>query len=163
MFGSRSKAINIDAMYVYPSAPDVDSEYTILADFEITPNEEPDDSTTMDFEVTGSTNQSSQLDSAGRITTAIKPSYRTFFRFNTSDSVGTQAKAFKAFPVFNNLVIAWTVDNDFVIEIEFTVLDTNWDFRAELMRLLQNKFQVRDPNIDNVQGKRSLLRAPLLS
>ncbi len=102
----------------------------------------------------------SQTNQTGALLAVHKPGSVTFFRFTTAD-IQPQGKPFRQFPLFNNLAIGWSANVDFVIEMEFTILDANWDWREETMDLLDNKTMVEDPNIGNLQGKRSLVRAPL--
>ncbi len=103
----------------------------------------------------------STITATGIVTRSSIPGYKTIFRFNTNN-VAPLSKGFRLFPVMNTLTFGWSADVDFVIEIEYTELGTNWNFRDEIMKLLAGKHQVEDPNLSNLQGKRAVRRAGLL-
>lgn len=164
LFGSasekRGRAININWMRIYLNSFSTAIDIVIYADHDIDADEEDGDATQFDF-TTLLDSAVSLLDGAtGTITSTTKPGSKTLFRFTAVD-IAPQSKSFSLFPVFNNLVLGWSADVDFVLEMDFTVLDASMDWRSEIMDLLANKTQVEDPNLSNVDGKRQLRRAGL--
>lgn len=95
-----------------------------------------------------------------RILNTAPPGYQTIYEFTTAD-VASVTRNFSLFPVTNTLVIGWDADVDFIIEFDFTVLPIMMNMRSEVMDLLEGRRTVEDPNISNVDGKRSLVRAGL--
>lgn len=159
LFGSRNQAVNLNWMSVEPLAFGTAVDVFIQADHPDKIDETDGDGTSFDFTrlklLNGINGVTALFDEAS------EPRAKSIYRFTTADVAG-KLKAFSTFPIFNNLIIGWSADVDFLIEMDFTILDTNWDFREEIMDLLAGKRQVQDPNIDMTQGKRQLLRAPLL-
>lgn len=153
-----TRAINVNWISVIPLTLGAAIEVQIKGDWQMKESEfDEDDSTTIPFtqiiglfDVDGATGRIRQQGILNDL----------FFRFTTVHVDGI-TKFPSSYPIFNNLVIGWDSDLDFDIEIDFTRLDAPWDFREELMDLLANKRRVEDPNISNVRGKRSLIRAPL--
>ncbi len=158
LFGSRTKAVNLNAITITPLVLGTAVEYVVWADKEVQVDIEAAAPHVIAIGEVGPAVQ--LLGSTGELTEYITPAYKALFHFSTVD-VAPQTKVFSLFPVFNSLSIGWDADVDALIEIDFTILDTNWDFREEIMDLLANKTRVEDPNISNVDGKRSLVRAPL--
>ncbi len=159
LFGSRERAVNINAITCTPLILGTAVEYGILADKQYKIDEETD-ATPNVFPFAEHGMITRLAGNTGVFTEMVTPAYKTVFHFSTVD-VSPQTKAFSLFPIFNNLVIVWDADVDCILEFDFTRLDTGWNWREEIMRLLQNKTTVEDPNISNVDGKRSLVRSPL--
>ncbi len=159
LFGSRTNAVNIDAMTLSPSVFGTAMDVYINMDMPITPDESDDDSTTLPFGQLAAQGLDT-ITAGGAITRNTVPGYKTFVRFNTGD-VAPITKQFRLFPLFNTFTIGWSADIDFFLEIEYTILNTAWNFREEIMDLLANKTQVEDPNLSNLQGKRAVRRAGL--
>lgn len=158
IFGT-TRAININWMQCSPLTLGTAIEIHIVADHDQKIDESSGDKTTISFNDMKVITLI--LGSDGSIVESHDPGSETFFRFTTVD-VSPQMKPFSTFPVFNNLIIGWSADVDFVLEFDYTELDQPWDFREEIMDLLANKGTVEDPNISNVDGKRSLVRNPML-
>ncbi len=159
LFGTRDRAVNINSITVTPLVLGSAVEYGFYADKQYKVDEETD--ATPNVFPPGELNMNSLLlGSTGVFTNASIPGYKTVFHFSTVD-VSPQTHGFTLFPIYNNLIIGWDADIDALIEIDFTRLDKGWNWREEIMRLLQNKRQVENPNISNVDGKRGLVRNPL--
>lgn len=158
LFGTLGKGINItsiDLIIQLGTSLDI----SLLADWE---QEEPDDNET-DESLTELTNaMESQLNSQTRdFTRVVTKGYRAFWQIHSTATTPPPVKEFDKFEVFNNLVIGWTDDVDFRLEIEYDILNRPLNYREEIMDLLRNKRQVEDPNISNVLGKRQLVPNPL--
>lgn len=158
LFGSRENAININSMTIYLASFATPVDYFFAADLQQT---EPQLSKLFSQAILGNLLVTQIAGDTGVVRDQTKPRAQTIFRFTAVD-VSPQSKPFSLFPVFNTLAIGWSADVDFLLEIDFTVLDAPWNYKEEIMNLLANKRQVEDPNISNTQGKRQLVRAPLL-
>lgn len=156
LFGLNGKAFNINSMKVSPNALGTAVDYSVLAD----PDEQDEVWTSVEVLNIITADISGLADVEEIVIAAPTPGHHALFRFTTAD-VGPQKDSFSSFPVFNSLVMAWSVDLDFVIDFDFTVSELNLDMREEFMELLRNKTQVEDPNIDATVGKRKLVRAPM--
>lgn len=156
LFGKRN-AININSMKLYPVAFGTAVDILVFADNDQLPDESAGDATSFPEGQL----LISQVDATGAIIQAIEPSYHAIFRFTTAD-INPQTTFPSVFPVFDTLIVTWNVEVDFIIEFDYTELDVPWNMRFELMDLLKNKRQVEDPNLSNVDGKRSLRRAGLV-
>lgn len=156
----RARGININSMTIYLASFGSATDIIFFADSPEELDEAAGDATTLTHAIVANSITANLQGSSGALLAVPRPAVKTFFRFTTAD-VAPQFKPFSLFPIFNNLQIGWTADVDFTIEFDFTILDEFMDFRAEIMDLLDNKTQVEDPNISNIDGKRALVRAPL--
>jgi len=166
LFATNGFAINVNRITIYPNVFGTAVDYILLADVTEDPieSEAPKEYTrTYPHNLTVNKIVSSIQAGATRaqILSTAKPAPQTIFRFTTAD-IQPQSKGFSVFPITNTLVISWDADVDFVIEFDFTVLPIHMNLRSEVMDLLENRRQVEDPSVSNVDGKRVLPRAPLL-
>lgn len=161
MFGSRTKAVNINSITIYPLTFGAAVVYELFADYPIKVDESGGSATTVPAAEVGG-HIFTVLQATGGFTQVARPAYKTFFRFTTND-VAPQTKGFSAWPIFTNLVLHWDADVDINIEFDFAVLEDNWNVRGQIMDLLAGKSQVEDPNLSNLQGKRAVRRASLPS
>ncbi len=165
LFGSRIFAVNINSIKVFPLTFGTAVAYYFLADTEQSTGPEEGaggGSTTYNEAQLEQQVLGDLLGSTGALRRVPSPGYKTVFRFTTAD-IAPQTEVFSAFPIQNNLVIGWDVDVDCVISFDFTILGITWNMREEIMRLLDGKRIVEDPNISNVLGKRAVRRAPLFA
>ncbi len=157
IFSSPKKAVNINSIMYEPITFGNAQELQILADSE---QEEDDQVSTSTFARDQAEIFSVIAGDTGLLTQIARAGYHDVFRLNTAN-VAPIFHQYSLFPVFNHLKLGWTTDQNFNLIIDFTVLDRPWNMRAEVLNLLGNKRRVEDPNISNVDGKRSVRKAQI--
>lgn len=153
MFKTEGRAINIHNIIAVPAAFGSSQSIVVIAD--------PTQKDIVDVAFGALANEVSVFfGAAEEIEGPAQPQYKTHFPFTVAD-IAERVRSFSVFPVYGQLAIGWNADVDFELIFDYTILPVNLDYREVFMRLLANKKQVEDPNIDATQGKRSLVRAGL--
>lgn len=158
IFNSPRNAININSIEFIPSSFGTATEVHLLFDPII---EEDDQVAVFDFARAQNMLLSELNGADGALKQVLRASSKTVFTLQTANVNNLFKQMLSIFPVFNSVIISWTIDLDFTLEIDFTELDRPWNMRAEIMNLISNKRSVEDPSLSNVRGKRSLLKAPI--
>lgn len=162
LFGEKF-AVNFNAITCNPTTFGTAVEYTIWLDKPAVEYDPKLPSATRHIFPFAEANPRSAITGStltGILNTVAQPGFKTQFRFTTVD-VQPQTKPFTLMPVFNHMIIAWDANVDFDLEFDFTRLDLGWNYKGEIIDLLANKRSVEDPNLSNVDGKRSVRRAAL--
>lgn len=157
IFSSPKKAVNINSLTLIPAAFGTAQEVLVLADSE----QEEDDQVSIAAYARIPPQMLSVIQGdTGLLTQTARAGFKDILNLTTSE-VAAVFHQYSLFPVFNHLKIGWSVDLGFSLLIDFTVLDRPWNMRAEVRNLIGNKRRVEDPNLSNVDGKRSVVKAQI--
>lgn len=157
LFGTRH-AVKVNWVRAYPVSWGTPTEIVIRPDWDVRVDESDGGATQAIFTQVA---QLSDIQGDTGIVERVTRPNLMYIRFN-AENIAPITTTPSGFEIHNNLVIGWSANLDFILVFDLTELPTLWDTKFKLMDLLAGKTQVEDPNLSNVDGKRSLRRAGLL-